>query len=181
MGYVLRGGEEGAERLRLLGRVIGPTTEALLARVGVTEGMRCLDVGCGLGAVTLELARRVGPAGQAVGIDLDEPVLELARQDAEQQRLPAVFRVGSVLELAEEPTYDLVHARFLLSHLARPDEAMRRLAGAARPGGVVVVEDTDFAGHFCHPACPAFDRYVALYRTVVRGRGGDACLGPRLP
>src|SRR5262245_44073679 len=142
MGYVLRGGVEGAERLRLLGRVVGPTTEALLSRVGVAEGLRCLDVGCGLGAVTLELARRVGPAGQAVGVDLDEPVIELARQEARRRRLPAVFAVGSALGLAEEPAYDLVYARFLLSHLAQPDQAVRRLAGAARPGGVVVVEDT---------------------------------------
>ena len=180
-GYALRGGKEGAERLRLLGRVVGPTTLALLSRVGLARGLRCLDVGCGLGSVTLELARRAGPGGEAVGIDVDEQALELARRDAEREGLPAAFRAGGVLELADGPAYDLVYARFLLSHLARPGEAVRRLAAAARPGGVVVVEDTDFAGHFCHPPCPAFDRYVALYREVVRGRGGDACLGPRLP
>src|SRR5690242_19452336 len=61
--YVLRGGQAGAERLRLLGRVVGPTTEALLSQLPVVEGMHCLDVGCGLGAVTLELARRAGPSG----------------------------------------------------------------------------------------------------------------------
>src|SRR5262245_45865950 len=181
MGYVLRGGEEGAERLRLLGRVIGPTTEALLSRVGVAEGMRCLDVGCGLGAVTRELARRVGPGGQAVGVDVDERALDLARQEAAGQSPAVEFRAGGVLELADGPAYDLVYARFLLSHLAEAEEAVRRLAAATRPGGLVVVEDTDFAGHFCHPACPAFDRYVALYTEVVRRRGGDACLGPRLP
>jgi SAM-dependent methyltransferase len=181
MGYVLRGGEEGAERLRLLGRVVGPTTEALLSRVGVAGGMRCLDAGCGLGAVTLELARRVGPAGQAVGVDLDEPILDLARQEVARQALAVEFRAGSVLEPTDGPAYDFVYARFLFSHLAQPQEAARRLAAAARPEGVVVVEDTDFAGHFCHPACPAFDRYVALYTEAVRRRGGDACLGPRLP
>jgi hypothetical protein len=52
---------------------------------------------------------------------------------------------------------------------------------AARPGGLVVVEDIDFAGHFCYPDCPAFWRYVELYREVVRRNSGDACIGPRLP
>jgi ubiquinone/menaquinone biosynthesis C-methylase UbiE len=179
--YVLRSGQEGAERLRLLGRVVAPTTEALLSRVGVLEGGHCLDVGCGLGVVTLELARRVGPAGQVVGMDLDDQVVQLARQTAARQMLPVVFRTGSVMDLATESVYDLVYVRFLLSHLARPEEALHRLIGATRPGGVVVVEDTDFAGHFCYPSCPAFDRYVALYRAAVDGHGGDACLGPRIP
>jgi SAM-dependent methyltransferase len=179
--YVLRGGAIGAERLRLLARVLWPLTEALLRRVGLAAGQRCLDVGCGIGAVTLELARAVGPSGQAVGIDTDEGALGLARQEAQRQGLPAVFRAGGVLELAEESARDLVYARFVLSHLQQPDQAAQRLVRAVRPGGVVVVEDTDFAGHFGHPACPAFDRYVALYQEVVRRRGGDACLGPRLP
>src|SRR5262249_48509776 len=115
MGYVLRGGEEGAERLRLLGRVVGPTTEGLLCRGGVGDGRRCLDAGCGLGVVTRELARRVGPRGQAVGVDLDGRALELARRDAAEQGLPAVFRAGGVLELADGPAYDIAYARFLLS------------------------------------------------------------------
>src|SRR5258708_38315263 len=64
--YVLRGGEQGAERLRLLARVKWPTTKALLRQVGLRPGMRCLDVGCGIGAVTLKLARWVGPTGISV-------------------------------------------------------------------------------------------------------------------
>src|SRR5262249_7071880 len=51
----------------------------------------------------------------------------------------------------------------------------------ARPGGVVVVEDVDFSGHFCWPPSGAFERYVQLYQSVVRGRGADPDIGPRLP
>jgi SAM-dependent methyltransferase len=179
--YVLRGGRAGAERLRLLSRVTWPTTESVLRAAGLCQGLRCLDAGCGVGAVTLEMARQVGPHGQAVGIDVDEPALELARQEARRQRLPAVFRPGNLLDLAEDSAYDFTYARFLLSHLPGPGSAVERLERATRPGGVVVLEDVDFAGHFCHPASPAFDRYVALYRESVRREGADACLGPRLP
>jgi 2-polyprenyl-3-methyl-5-hydroxy-6-metoxy-1,4-benzoquinol methylase len=56
--YVIRGGVEGRERLRVLARVMWPTTEALLARVGTPRDARCLDIGCGGGDVTVELARR---------------------------------------------------------------------------------------------------------------------------
>lgn len=178
--YVLRGGDQGAERLRLLARVKWPTTRALLRRVGLRPGMRCLDVGCGGGAVTLKLARWVGTAGQAVGVDLDERCLELARQEAARKGLPAAFRREGVYDLSEEGAYDLVYSRFLLTHVPKPVRAVECLAGAARPGGLVAVEDIEFAAHFCHPACPAFDRYVSLYRQAVRRRGGDPDIGPRL-
>lgn len=62
--YVLRGGDQGAERLRLLAAVKWPTTKPLLERAGLGPGMRCLDVGCGIGAVTLRMAEAVLPTGQ---------------------------------------------------------------------------------------------------------------------
>ena len=78
--YVIRGGVQGRERLRLLSDVMGPSTRALLARSGIPPGATCLDVGCGGGDVTVELARAAGPTGRAIGVDLDEVALELARQ-----------------------------------------------------------------------------------------------------
>jgi ubiquinone/menaquinone biosynthesis C-methylase UbiE len=179
--YVLRGGDQGAERLRLLARVKWPTTKALLRRVELKRGMSCLDAGCGIGAVTLQIARRVGPAGQVVGIDVDERCLALARQEAVRRNRHAVFRAERVTDLREEAAYDLVYGRFLLTHLPEPGRALERLVRALRPGGQVVVEDVDFTGHFCYPACPAFERYVTLYQRVVRAKGGDADIGPRLP
>ena len=178
--YILLGGEQGAERLRLLARVKWPTTKALLRKVGLRPGMHCLDIGCGIGAVTLKLAKWVSASGRVVGIDLDKRCLELARQEAIRQQLPAFFRTECISELGETGTYDLVYSRFLLTHLADPGEAMARFVSAARPGGLVVVEDIEFAAHFCYPACPAFDRYVSLYQETVQQKGGDPNIGPRL-
>lgn len=179
--YVLRRGDEGAERLRLLARICWPTTRALLCRAGPGRGMRCLDLGCGIGEVTLRMARRVGPTGQAVGIDLSEPFLEMGRHEAERRKLSALFRAESAADLSEESVYDLAYARFLLSHLPEPGRVVERLVRAVRAGGIVAVEDTDFPGTFSHPPSPAVNRYVELYQAVVRRNGGDAAIGPRLP
>jgi SAM-dependent methyltransferase len=178
--YVLRGGDEGARRLRLLAAVKWPSTRTLLKRLVLRQGMHCLDVGCGIGAVTLKLARKVGPSGRVVGTDRDERCIQIARQEAQRRNLPADFRAESVGALREEDAFDLVYSRFLLSHLAHPEQAIQRLVAAARPGGMVAVEDVEFAGHFCYPRCGAFDRFVSLYEGVVRRKGGDANLGPRL-
>jgi ubiquinone/menaquinone biosynthesis C-methylase UbiE len=180
--YIIRGGVEGRQRLRLLSRILRPTTLALFDRVGVRPGMNCVDVGCGGGDVTLDLARRVGPSGRVVGVDIDATKLDLARQEAETERLANVeFRRVAIDAWRPAPEFDLVYSRFLLTHLNDPTAAVRTMRQGLRPGGVIVVEDIDFAGHFCFPECPAFSRYIQLYIQTVLRRGGDPYIGPKLP
>src|SRR5262245_56677564 len=180
--YVIRGGLDGRERLRILARVMYPTTHALLQRVGLGQGMACLDVGCGGGDVTFEIARLVGPEGRVAGVDIDETKIGLARNEAAALSLPNVdFRVTEIQGSGREAEFDLVYARFLLTHLSDPDGALTEMRRLLRPGGVIVVEDVDFRGHFCHPESPAFQRYVELYTQAVRRRGADPDIGPRLP
>lgn len=178
--YVLRGGDRGAERLSLLAAVKWPTTQPLLERVGLRPGLHCLDVGCGIGTVTLRMAEAVQPTGKVTGIDFDEHSLKLARRAAEQLGLEVEFKAACASRLQDMSSYDLVFGRFLLTHLADAEQALAGMARAARPGGTVVVEDIEFTGHFSYPACSAFDRYVSLYQEVVRHKGGDPNIGPRL-
>ena len=180
-GYVLRGGRAGADRLRLLNRVKWPTTEPLLRAAGLRAGMSCLDVGCGGGDVTRKMAALVGAEGHVVGVDRDQNILQLARQEAEDQGLQVTFRRLEAEELAEESAYDLVFARYLLSHLPRPQRALAAMVRAARPGGRVVIADVYFPGHVCYPPNAALDRFVELYQAVARAKeGGDAAIGVRL-
>jgi SAM-dependent methyltransferase len=179
--YVLRSGARGAERLRLLASVTWPSTKRFLRRLALCQGWHCLDVGCGNGAVTLRMAEIVGPSGRVVGVDCDEGCLLLTRREARTLGLNVEFRFGTADDLRETAAYDLVFARFLLSHLREPEKAVAEMVRAARPGGIVAVEDIQFTGHFSYPACPAFDRYVELYQQVVRRNGGDPNIGPRLP
>lgn len=159
-----------------------PTTAALFDRLAVGPGMTCLDAGCGGGDVTRELARRVTPGGTAVGIDRDTAKIAIAREEAEGDGGPAVeYREGDVLTAEFAPDYDVIYVRFLLTHLPDPAAAVARIAAGLRGDGVLIVEDIDFRGCFCHPASAAFDRYVELYRGAALARGVDPNIGPRLP
>ena len=128
--YTIEGGQAGKRRLDVLARVHGPGTAALLDRVGVAEGARCLDLGCGGGHVTRELARRAGRHGSVLGIDQDASVIELARADTAASGLANIeFRRGDASQL-EGSRYDVAYARFLLSHVGDPVAVVSTVATA---------------------------------------------------
>ena len=161
--YLIRGGLEGRERLRVLGRVMRPTTLPLLERAGVTAGMRCLDVGCGGGDVTFDLASLVGLTGAAVGIDVDATKIDLARADAEQVGVTNVeFRVGDVTDGLGEEEYDAIYVRFVLTHLRDPEAAVAFIRRAHRPVRRHNVEDIDYRGSFCEPQSATFERNAKI-------------------
>ena len=140
--YVIGGGQAGYDRLQVLSRDRWPTTRALFARAGVGAGMRCVDLGCGGGEVTFELATLVVPEGAVVGVDMDEVKLALAREAAAARGITNVeFRALNVNAWDEPATYDFVYCRFLLQHLRQPVALLRRMWAAVRPGGVIAVED----------------------------------------
>jgi SAM-dependent methyltransferase len=182
--YVIRGGQEGRERLRALARLLVPTTDELLDRVGIASDARCLDVGCGGGDVTVALASRA-PDGRVLGTDLDEAQLALARGEAETAGLTNVeYRVGDVMAPPggdDVGAYDVIYVRFLLTHLPDPAAALGNITAQLAPGGVLIVEDIDFRGHFCDPDVPSFWRMVDWYTRAVQARGCDPNIGPRLP
>src|SRR5262245_64941 len=148
--YIIRGGVEGRERLRLLSDVMGPSTRALLAEVGIPVGSACLDVGCGGGDVAFELARAAGPSGRAVGIDFDEIKLDIARREAHRLGLTnVVFEVQDVTEWEPDALFDVVYARFLLTHLAVPRALVSALRRHTRVGGVAIIEDIEIGRASC--------------------------------
>ena len=111
--YIIRGGVAGRERLRVLSRVMAPATTGLLARIGISEGARCLDAGCGNSDVTLELARLAGQRGQVTGIDLDEITLAIARDEARRTGVSNVTYLHAGLDdLDEHSAFDVAYARF---------------------------------------------------------------------
>ena len=180
--YAIRGGKEGKSRLDVLARILLPSTQQLLDRIGVTRGMICLDMGCGGGNVALLMAGLVGPEGRVIGIDADREILALAKEDAETAGIPNVtFQQLEAGACSWHEQFDLVYARFLLSHLQEPEKCLAAMVQACLPQGIIVIEDTDFAGSFCYPTCAAYDRYKQLYQELVQRRGGDSNIGTKLP
>ncbi len=109
----------------------------------VSSGNSVLDVATGTGDLALELARRIGPGGEVVGIDFSEQMLELARAKAERRAGagPSVrFEVANALELPfSEGTFDAATVAFGARNFADLDRGLSEMARVVRPGGRVVV------------------------------------------
>ncbi|MCB0533995.1 MAG: methyltransferase domain-containing protein [Lewinellaceae bacterium] len=180
--YTIHGGLKGINRLEVLSRTVGPSTNAFLnANQDALLGS-CLDLGCGLGTVSLNIAQRVQGRGEVLGLDKEALNVAYATDMAAAQQIENVsFVCKDVFEFNEISSCNLVYARFLCSHMNNPEKLLRHVFRNIAPGGRVLIEDTDFSGHFCYPACAGFESYVQLYQRLLHQRGADANIGQRLP
>jgi ubiquinone/menaquinone biosynthesis C-methylase UbiE len=134
------------------------------------DRLRVLDVGCGPGTITLDLAAAVGPSGEVVGVENVDGPLEQARGHAaargdERTR----FELADVMALPyAAASFDVVHAHQVLQHLTDPVGALREMARVTRPGGIVAVRDVDYASMVWHPASEGMTRWLELYRRLAR-------------
>ena len=155
--------------------------EVALAELGLGQGHRALDLGCGTGEDTRRLAKIVGPTGAAVGIDASEAMITVARQRAEGTGLPVTFHVGDAMQL-DLPTdsFDGVRCERLLVHVPDPVAVLAEMVRVTRPGGRVVVIDLDI--DLTTMDLPDVDRH--LLRRAVHGMAdamASGQIGRQLP
>ena len=141
-------------------------------------GVSVLDVGCGPGTITVDIARRVAP-GRVLGIEPVPGPLEQARERAAGVD-NVEFALGDVYDLAKGDRYDVVHAHQVLQHLTDPVAALREMLRVCRPGGVVAARDADYAAMTWYPADPRLDRWLEIYRAVAHGNLAEPDAGRRL-
>lgn len=149
-------------------------------------GERILDVGSGLGQLTLLMAEMAGSGGTVIGIERDERQLTRAREllrDHNGDSRPE-FRRGDAMTLPLEKnewgSFSLVHARFLLEHLPDPGRAVKGMVKAARPGGRIFLSDDD---HDVFRLSPEPEGFRGLWEAYMRSygkAGNDPLIGRRL-
>jgi len=148
----------------------------LLAHLDCSD--RVLDVGCGPGSISLDLADAVS-TGTVVAIDSSGEVLEQARLFATERRVTNIsFDVGDVYALSfADDEFDVVHAHQVLQHLSRPVDALIEMSRVVCPGGLVAVKDADY-GTFVHaPADRRLDAWLAMYHEVAQANGAEPDAG----
>ncbi|HET7462035.1 MAG TPA: methyltransferase domain-containing protein [Longimicrobium sp.] len=152
-------------------------------RMRIAPGATVLDVGCGPGTDTIPLAERVGPGGFVHGIDRDpEMVAEAERRAAAAGVAGRVeHRAGDACALPwEDATFDAVRCERLFLHLERPEQATAEMVRVTRPGGRVVVMDTDWGTRSVDTPEVELERRIARVlaeRCMANGYSGRRLWG----
>jgi ubiquinone/menaquinone biosynthesis C-methylase UbiE len=144
-------------------------------------GQSLLDVGCGPGTITAELALLVAP-GEVVGIDAAADVVAQAREHAAGLGLDNLrFEVGDLFSLGyPDATFDVIHLHQVLQHLGDPVAALVELRRLLAADGVLAARDSDYSAFTWAPSDRMLDRWLELYFAVTEHNGHDARIGPRL-
>ncbi len=161
-----------------IARWIEPASATVVASVGVGDTERVLDVATGTGNAAL-VAAALG--AEVTGLDLTPKLIEVARRRAQEAELRVELLEGDAENLPfDDDSFDVVHAHQVLQHVGDPVVALREMMRVARPGGVVAVRDSDYAGFTWWPELAGLTRWLELYRAAARANGGEPDAGRRL-
>jgi SAM-dependent methyltransferase len=160
----------------------GATLVDLLHRdTAYSAGSRVLEVGCGVGAQTLTLARR-SPDARFTSIDVSADSLAEAKRRADRAGLTNVeFRQADIFALPfDAASFDHVFVCFVLEHLSRPVEALAILNGLLRSDGTITVIEGDHGSAYFYPDSPAAHAAIQCQVELQREAGGNSLIGRQL-
>jgi ubiquinone/menaquinone biosynthesis C-methylase UbiE len=180
--YLLARASDEVGRLGSWAQVWEPETEAMLDQIPVQAGWQCIDLGCGPRGILGALSRRVGPAGQAIGLDTNPAQLAAAGEFARAHGYANVSLTEGDAYATGLPrsSFDLVHARFMLTPLGREDALLQEMLRLARPGGIVALQESDSSSYISHPPQPAWERLRELTIAAFARGGGNYDAGRHL-
>jgi SAM-dependent methyltransferase len=182
--YLLGTHDEEIERLGLQHRVWRPRALDAWRRAGFTAGQTLIDVGCGPGWASLDLAAIVGPTGRVHAMDRSRRFLDVLEVRARQQNLQQIEAHELDLDGGELPeaAADGAWVRWVFAFMKQPRRLLERLHVALRPGGVLALHEyMDYSTWRLAPRLPEIEEFVELVMQSWRADGGEPDIGLQLP
>jgi ubiquinone/menaquinone biosynthesis C-methylase UbiE len=179
--YIRSSDSEEASRLERQAEIMNPLLEKQFEIMGLKPNMRVLDAGCGSGAITRLIARKVFPE-EVVGLDMDPSFIEKARRLAESEGIENIrFDIGNIEDLNyDDGFFDLSYCRFVLMHLHDPVKAVSELKRVTREGGSVAAAEPDDGAIVIFPTLPKFEEHKSKYGQYCKKIGINRFMGREL-
>lgn len=181
--YVLGTQDAEVERLGLQHLVWRPRASDAWRRAGFTVGQHLLDIGCGPGYATLDLAAIVGASGKVTAVDRSAKFLDVLKARLDKQSLRNVETIEADLDQGALPKLDADGAwcRWVFAFLTNPRELLKAIHGALKPGATLVVHEYfNYSSWSLSPRQPGLAEFVQLVISSWRKSGGEPDIGLEL-
>jgi ubiquinone/menaquinone biosynthesis C-methylase UbiE len=179
-GYVLGHSQRELARLTKQAEFFADATRDGLRRAGLMPGMKVLDLGCGVGDVSLIAADLVGPSGEVTGIDISHDAVAIANARAAERGATARFGHGAIETFAGFDAFDAVIGRFILVHFPDPAATIHSVARQLRPGAALISMEMDIDRAEATTPFPLFDRHIGNIVKMYRAMGLSPDMGVKL-
>jgi SAM-dependent methyltransferase len=182
--YVLGTNDEEIARLQLQHEVWRPQVLDVWRRAGFGPGQTIIDLGCGSGNASLDLAALVGPSGRVIALDKSRRFLDVVDASARAARLSNISTHECDLDRDPLPTIvaDGAWNRWVMSFTSGPRDLIARIHESLRPGAVFVLHEYfDYGTWRSAPPSPEIELFVRTVMETWRESGGEPDLGLRLP
>ena len=181
--YILGTGDSEIRRLGIQHAAWRELAEAAWTRAGIGPGQTVVDLGCGPGYATLDLAERVGPAGKVIAIDRSRRFLDYLAAQAGARGITNIECLEHDLDEDSLPLQvaDHVWSRWVFVFVKHPHELLTRVRHMLRPGGTLVLHEyADYASWHSEPASPEIAAFVQAVMESWRAEGGDPNIADKL-
>ena len=181
--YTLMVGEDGAPRLTLLNELCNPHTFAFISKVTSLENKRILDVGCGIGILSAELAVAALPKGEVLGVDISEEQLKIADERAKKNNIKNIKFLPLAAENIDQlnEKFDVIYFRFVLMHLKNATGVIEKTLSLMHAESILICEEaSDIDALCCTPSDPVFDRWKKAVEKQVALSNSDFTIGKKL-
>lgn len=144
--------------------------------------MTVLDIGCGPGSITNDLAQNYVKKGKIIGMDNVEDVLQGARDDAKAAGITNVeYTTGDIHNLEfPDNTFDLVYCNQVLQHIGDQPSALKEMKRVCKPGGIVAAREADYGGFVWYPISEGMSKWGRIYEANALKNGGQPNAGRRV-
>jgi SAM-dependent methyltransferase len=181
--YVLGYRQAEQERLERQAQELAHESDRMFDQIGIRQGWRVIEFGCGPRGCLGSLSKRVGSAGGVVGVERSAEQVARAQKFVTDNRLANVQLLHADARktgLADE-AFDLATARLVLVNVPEPEQLVMEMVRLVRPGGAVALHEADSTTQRCDPPHPAQTRLLQALNAYADMNGIDRAIGPRVP
>lgn len=154
----------------------------LFDQIGLANGSRAVEIGCGPQGCLELLSSRVGPTGSVFAVEVNEHAVQLARQFLSERHIKnvEVRQANAAVTRLPRQWFDLATARLVLTVTPEPEKIVAEMFALVKTGGFIALHEADWSIHVCDPPLPAWDRLMRVLVSYAEAKGIDLYIARRI-